>query len=132
MDEAALRQVLLSKALRRSVFVALLAISVWFVYRSLEQGSWADGCAGSLTAAIASGDSAYLAEHVRNPSLEQRLLRASVTELAFVRPVDRAWSRIGLLVRDPATTTSTAVFILLSHEHTEHGCSFIQDYDGHL
>ena len=130
MANEALRQFILSKALRRTIAVVLLAIGVWFVYRSLEQGSVADRCADALAAAVANKDRAYFQKHVKNPSLESKLLDASHAELAFVRPIDPEWSRIGFLVKETATATiATPVFVVLSHLQSKEECSFIQDYD---
>ncbi len=129
-DRDQLRQILLSKALRRTVFVMLAALATWFVVSSLQRGSVADRCAGRLLDAVRNKDRVYLAEHVRSPSLEEELLNATHAELAFVRPTDPEWSRIGLFIR-PSPTASVAkpVFILLSHEHSQKECSFMQDYD---
>ena len=130
-DREALRQIILSKAFRRTIFGALAALSIWFVYRSLAQGSVADRCAESLAGAVAARDRAYLSSHVRNPSLEENLLAAPHAELAFVRPIDPEWSRIGFLIRESAgSTTAKPLFILLSHAESREDCSFIQDYDG--
>lgn len=129
-DSGALRQILLSKSFRRTLVVLLLAIGAWFFYRSLEQGTLADRCAESLAIAVANKDRAYLTRHVRNPSLEESLLAAPHAELAFVRPVDPEWSRIGFLIRESASATAARpVFVLLNHEQSGRECSFIQDYD---
>jgi hypothetical protein len=129
-DNEALRQVLLSKVFRRTILVLLLGIGAWFMFTALRQGSVADRCAEALAKAVATKDRAYFSQHVKNPSLESHLLEAPHAELAFVRPVDSEWSRIGFLLKSSATATSaTPLFILLSHERSKEDCSFIQDYD---
>ena len=128
-DREALRQIVLSKTFRRTIFGALLLLAIWFVWASLSRGSVADRCADELSAAVAKRDTAYLAKHVKNPSLE-RALSTSHAELAFVRPVDSEWSRIGFLLKSsPTATAAKPLFVLLSHEQSATECSFIQDYD---
>jgi hypothetical protein len=129
-DREGLRQIVLSKAFRRIIFGAILLLGIWFVVRSLQQGSVADRCAEELAAAVSKRDRAYLSEHIRNPSLEETLLSAASAELAFVRPVDPEWSRIGFLTTATASSAvQQPVFILLSHERSQERCVFIQDYD---
>jgi hypothetical protein len=129
-DREELRRFVLSKAFRRTIFGLLLLLAIWFVVRALQQGSVADRCAEALASAVSRRDRAYLSEHIRNPSLEETLMNAASAELAFVRPVDPDWSRIGFLVTASATTTvQQPVFILLSHERSQERCAFIQDYD---
>jgi hypothetical protein len=128
-DREALRQILLSKGFRRTLLVVLLAIGTWFMVTALQQGSVADRCAEALATAVATKDRAYFAQHVKSPSLETRLLEAPHAELAFVRPVDSEWSRIGFLLKSSATATAAKpLFILLSHDQSKQECSFIQDY----
>jgi hypothetical protein len=131
-DRESIRNVVLSKAFRRSIFGILALLAIWFVYRSLRQGSVADRCSDSLLDAIARRDTAYLSQHVRNPSLAEQLAGVQA-ELLFVRPVDPEWSRIGLAVRSSATATSARpVYVLLSHQESQRDCTFLQDYDAHL
>src|SRR5262245_13914885 len=129
-DRDQLRQILLSKALRRTLFVLFAAIATWFIVSSLQQGRVADRCAGMLLDALRKKDRTYLAEHVRSPSLEEELIAAPYAELGFVRPTDPDWSRIGILIRESETSSvAKPVFILLSHEHSKEECSFMQDYE---
>lgn len=129
VDREPFRQLVQSKVFRRTILVVFAAAGIWFVYRSLAQGSIADRCAGSLLGAVAAKDQAYLSTHVKNPSLSETLLKAATVELLFVRPVDPEWSRIGLAIKTSATATvAQPVFVLLSHRRTE--CNFIQDYEG--
>ena len=128
VDREQLRRLVLSKSFRRTILALLIALVAWFFYRSLEQGSTADRCADDLLRAATAKDRAYLTAHVKNPSLADDLLAAASVELAFVRPVDPEWSRIGFAVKATASATvAQPVFVLLSHRRPD--CSFIQDYE---
>lgn len=97
-------------------------------------GARADACAEALVAAAGRRDGTYLERAVKSPSVRDELLAARSVELAFVRPMDSEWTRVGLFVAPARSSTVTKLIVLQlevagAGAGEGEGCAFMRDYE---
>lgn len=119
-----LRDVLAHRTTRIVLMVLGLALAGWFLASGLRLGAAADGCATQLLEAANAKDEATVRRLVRNPSIQEKLLKGASVELTFVRPVSDEWSRVGLVV---TSTVRTPIALQLDARGDD--CVFLRDYE---